>query len=171
MKVAGQSFGKGFWSDLFIARRALLRHYSAIFCWGTFLAGECPAALVALHERVKPILPAPHWLCVPSPLLISALEHQDSCQRVAERRCAPAALLRCPSSHVLMRACPTAGDVKRWNHHRGPMTHGSKSHRQHGSVGASATPGRVLPGLKMAGHLGAERVKIRKLQVSRQLVR
>ena len=47
------------------------------------------------------------------------------------------------------------------------MTHGSKSHRQHGSVGASATPGRVLPGLKMAGHLGAERVKIRKLQVSR----
>eukprot|EP00891_Asterochloris_glomerata_P007165 jgi/Astpho2/7165/Aster-01486 len=59
------------------------------------------------------------------------------------------------------------GDVKRWNHHRGPMTHGSKSHRQHGSVGASATPGRVLPGLKMAGHLGAERVKIRKLRILR----
>ena len=46
------------------------------------------------------------------------------------------------------------------------MTHGSKSKRQHGSIGMSATPSRVLPGLKMAGHMGAERVKIRKLEVS-----
>ena len=46
------------------------------------------------------------------------------------------------------------------------MTHGSKSKRQHGSIGMSATPSRVLPGLKMAGHMGAERVKIRKLKVS-----
>ena len=45
------------------------------------------------------------------------------------------------------------------------MTHGSKSKRQHGSIGMSATPSRVLPGLKMAGHMGAERVKIRKLEV------
>ena len=76
--------------------------------------------------------------------------------------------LKVPFLALLTPACLIAGDVKRWNHHRGPMTHGSKSHRQHGSVGASATPGRVLPGLKMAGHLGAERIKIRKLQVSRQ---
>ena len=46
------------------------------------------------------------------------------------------------------------------------MTHGSKSKRQHGSIGMSATPSRVLPGLKMAGHMGAERVKVRKLEVS-----
>lgn len=57
------------------------------------------------------------------------------------------------------------GTIKRWNHHRGLMTHGSKSKRQHGSIGMSATPSRVLPGLKMAGHMGAERVKIRKLEI------
>ncbi|GAX78833.1 hypothetical protein CEUSTIGMA_g6270.t1 [Chlamydomonas eustigma] len=49
------------------------------------------------------------------------------------------------------------GTVKRWGHKRGAMTHGSKSHREHGSIGASTTPGRVFPGLKMAGHMGAER--------------
>ena len=45
------------------------------------------------------------------------------------------------------------------------MTHGSKSHRQPGSIGASATPSRVFPGKKMPGHLGDERVKLRQLQV------
>lgn len=62
------------------------------------------------------------------------------------------------------------GSIKRWNHHRGLMTHGSKSKRQHGSIGMSATPSRVLPGLKMAGHMGAERVKIRKLEVQLPVV-
>ena len=45
------------------------------------------------------------------------------------------------------------------------MTHGSKSHRQPGSIGASATPSRVFPQQKMPGHLGDERVKIRQLTV------
>lgn len=45
------------------------------------------------------------------------------------------------------------------------MTHGSKSKRQRGSIGSSATPARVFPGLKMAGHMGNERKKIRKLEV------
>jgi large subunit ribosomal protein L3 len=49
------------------------------------------------------------------------------------------------------------------------MTHGSKSHREHGSIGPGTTPGRVFPGLKMAGHMGNERVKIRKLPVSATL--
>lgn len=57
------------------------------------------------------------------------------------------------------------GEVKRWHHHRGPMSHGSKSHRQHGSIGSSATPSRVFPGLKMAGHMGYDRIKVRKLKV------
>jgi large subunit ribosomal protein L3 len=48
------------------------------------------------------------------------------------------------------------------------MTHGSKSHREHGSIGPGTTPGRVFPGLKMAGHMGDERIKIRKLPVSRR---
>ena len=46
------------------------------------------------------------------------------------------------------------------------MTHGSKSHRQHGSIGSSATPSRVLPGLKMAGQMGNKRKTLRNLQAS-----
>lgn len=42
---------------------------------------------------------------------------------------------------------------------------GSKSHRQHGSIGMCATPSRVLPGLKHAGNMGNERKTSRKLKV------
>ena len=59
----------------------------------------------------------------------------------------------------------TAGSIKRWGMARGNMTHGSKSKRQHGSIGMCATPARVYPGLKMAGHMGSTRVKSRKLKV------
>lgn len=49
----------------------------------------------------------------------------------------------------------TAGVMKRWNFAGGNATHGaSKSHRSAGSTGANQTPGRVLPGKKMAGHMG-----------------
>lgn len=57
------------------------------------------------------------------------------------------------------------GTIKKYNHKRGLMTHGSKSKRQHGSIGSSATPARVLPGLRMAGRMGGERVKVRGLEV------
>ncbi|KAK9827040.1 hypothetical protein WJX74_004450 [Apatococcus lobatus] len=59
------------------------------------------------------------------------------------------------------------GEIKRWNHHRGPMSHGSKSHRLHGSTGASATPNRTFPGQKMSGHMGDKRIKCRKLKILR----
>lgn len=49
--------------------------------------------------------------------------------------------------------------------HRGLMTHGSKSKRQHGSIGQCATPARVFPGLKMAGQMGNKRIKVKKLQI------
>ena len=58
-----------------------------------------------------------------------------------------------------------AGNQKRHNFSRGPMTHGSKNHRAPGSIGAGTTPGRVYPGKKMAGHLGAKQVTIKKLKV------
>jgi large subunit ribosomal protein L3 len=45
------------------------------------------------------------------------------------------------------------------------MTHGSKSHREHGTTGPGTTPGRTFPGLKMAGHMGASRRKARALTV------
>lgn len=55
------------------------------------------------------------------------------------------------------------GTVKRWNFGRGPMAHGSKNHREPGSIGAGTTPGRVIKGKKMAGNMGNERVTIKKL--------
>ena len=58
-----------------------------------------------------------------------------------------------------------AGLQKRHNFGRGPMTHGSKNQRAPGSIGAGTTPGRVYPGKKMAGQLGAKQVTIKKLKV------
>ena len=58
-----------------------------------------------------------------------------------------------------------AGNQKRHNFQRGPMSHGSKNHRLPGSIGPGTTPGRVYPGKKMAGRLGGKRVTTRKLQV------
>ncbi|MBW4468705.1 MAG: 50S ribosomal protein L3 [Pegethrix bostrychoides GSE-TBD4-15B] len=60
-----------------------------------------------------------------------------------------------------------AGYQKRHNFKRGPMSHGSKNHRQPGSTGAGTTPGRIYPGKRMAGQLGNVRVTIRKLTVVR----
>merc|ERR1712134_49110 len=58
-----------------------------------------------------------------------------------------------------------SGLQKRHNFTRGPMTHGSKNHRAPGSIGMGTTPGRVLPGKKMAGHLGNKITTIKKLKV------
>lgn len=58
-----------------------------------------------------------------------------------------------------------SGLQKRHNFTRGPMTHGSKNHRAPGSIGMGTTPGRVLPGKKMAGQLGNKVTTIKKLKV------
>ena len=58
-----------------------------------------------------------------------------------------------------------SGLQKRYNFTRGPMTHGSKNHRAPGSIGMGTTPGRVLPGKKMAGQLGNKVTTVKKLKV------
>ena len=58
-----------------------------------------------------------------------------------------------------------SGLQKRYNFHRGPMTHGSKNHREPGSIGMGTTPGRVLPGKKMAGQVGNKLTTIQKLKI------
>jgi large subunit ribosomal protein L3 len=58
-----------------------------------------------------------------------------------------------------------AGNQKRHNFSRGPMTHGSKNHRLPGSIGAGSTPGRVYPGKKMAGHLGNVKTTVKSSEV------
>ncbi len=58
-----------------------------------------------------------------------------------------------------------SGLQKRYNFARGPMTHGSKNHRAPGSIGMGTTPGRVLPGKKMARQLGNKIATVQKLKV------
>ena len=58
------------------------------------------------------------------------------------------------------------GTIKRWNFKMGDATHGnSLSHRSPGSIGQRQTPGRVFPGKKMSGHMGAERQSMQNLEV------
>ncbi|AHZ83376.1 50S ribosomal protein L3 [Bdellovibrio bacteriovorus] len=58
-----------------------------------------------------------------------------------------------------------AGSVKRWGFAGGPASHGSKFHRRPGSSGNRTWPGRVMPGKKFPGHLGAETVTVKNVEV------
>jgi large subunit ribosomal protein L3 len=62
----------------------------------------------------------------------------------------------------------TAGVVKRHHFAGGPKSHGQTDrHRHAGSIGTTSTPGHVLRGKRMAGHMGMERVSIKNLMVIR----
>ncbi|MEB3183242.1 MAG: 50S ribosomal protein L3 [Cyanobacteriota bacterium] len=58
-----------------------------------------------------------------------------------------------------------AGYQKRHGFSRGPMSHGSKNHREPGSTGAGTTPGRVYPGKRMAGRYGGKQITTRGLTI------
>ena len=58
-----------------------------------------------------------------------------------------------------------AGTIKRHNFASGPKSHGSHNVRAPGSIGQSAWPSRVIKGLRMSGHMGAETVTQRGLRV------
>jgi len=58
-----------------------------------------------------------------------------------------------------------SGVVKRWGFRGGRATHGSMFHRAPGSVGASATPSKVIKGRKMPGHYGNQRVTVQNLEI------
>ena len=60
------------------------------------------------------------------------------------------------------------GVIKRHNFHRGPKTHGQSDRmRSPGSIGSGTFPGRVLKGLRRAGHWGHERITVKNLEVVR----
>lgn len=60
-----------------------------------------------------------------------------------------------------------ASTIKRYNAQRGPMGHGSKSHRVTGSIGSSATPSNVKKGKRMPGHMGAVNVTLQNVEIVR----
>jgi large subunit ribosomal protein L3 len=57
------------------------------------------------------------------------------------------------------------GVIKRWNAHRGPMSHGSKFHRAVGSMGASSDPARTFKNKKLPGHMGNVNTTVLNLEV------
>ena len=57
------------------------------------------------------------------------------------------------------------GVMKRHNFAGGPETHGSTFHRAPGSIGMCAKPGRVMKGKRMAGHMGVQKVTLKKRPV------
>ena len=57
------------------------------------------------------------------------------------------------------------GAIKRHNTHGGRATHGSMFHRAPGSIGASAFPSRVYPGVPMPGQTGNQRVTVKNAKV------
>jgi large subunit ribosomal protein L3 len=61
------------------------------------------------------------------------------------------------------------GGIKRHNFKSGPRGHGSKNTREPGATGTNTTPGRVLKGKRMPGHLGDVQVTTRNLRVVRVL--
>jgi large subunit ribosomal protein L3 len=58
-----------------------------------------------------------------------------------------------------------AGVVKRHHFRGGDGSHGSMHHRAPGSIGASSFPSRVVPGMRMGGHMGSEQVTVRNLEI------
>ncbi|QDU68839.1 50S ribosomal protein L3 [Engelhardtia mirabilis] len=60
-----------------------------------------------------------------------------------------------------------AGTIKRHGFQRGNKTHGCMNYREPGSIGASAYPGRVFKGKRMAGHYGASRKTTKNLPIVR----
>nr|WP_106062294.1 50S ribosomal protein L3 [Clostridium liquoris]PRR80488.1 50S ribosomal protein L3 [Clostridium liquoris] len=59
------------------------------------------------------------------------------------------------------------GTIKRWNAHRGPMSHGSKFHRAVGSMGAASDPARTFKNKRMPGHMGNVNTTVLNLEVAK----
>ncbi|MDF2502570.1 MULTISPECIES: 50S ribosomal protein L3 [Clostridium] len=59
------------------------------------------------------------------------------------------------------------GTIKRWNAHRGPMSHGSKFHRAVGSMGASSDPSRTFKNKRLPGHMGHVNTTVLNLEVAK----
>lgn len=59
------------------------------------------------------------------------------------------------------------GAIKKYGQSRGPMAHGSKSHRVAGSMGAATSPGRVMKGKGLPSHMGCIQVTVQNLEIAR----
>lgn len=58
-----------------------------------------------------------------------------------------------------------AGNIKRWGHGRGPMSHGSHYHRGPGAMSGASSPSKVMKNKKLPGRMGNTRVTVQNLEV------
>ncbi len=58
-----------------------------------------------------------------------------------------------------------SGTIKRWGHSRYPVSHGHPRQRIPGSMGSSATPGKVVKGKKLPGQYGGKQKTVQSLKV------
>lgn len=58
-----------------------------------------------------------------------------------------------------------AGNIKRWNQSKGPMSHGSKYHRGPGALSAGSSPARILKGRHLPGRMGFDTVAVQNLEI------
>ncbi|HZK33874.1 MAG TPA: 50S ribosomal protein L3 [Bacillota bacterium] len=58
-----------------------------------------------------------------------------------------------------------AGNIKRWNQSKGPMSHGSRYHRGPGALSAGSTPARVLKGRNLPGRMGFDTIAVQNLEI------
>lgn len=63
------------------------------------------------------------------------------------------------------RGFGTAGTIKRWKFHRGPMSHGSKNIRKVGSTGVGTGMSKIIKGKKMPGHMGNTKITVKNVSV------
>ena len=81
------------------------------------------------------------------------------------RRSSPTASASTSSAPAAARASRASSSAT--TSRGGRATHGSMFHRAPGSIGASSYPSRVVKGMRMGGHMGADRVTVRNLKVLR----
>ena len=170
--VAGKTIGKGFQGGLLLCPQLQScsntpeAHYQ--YTSGISAFEEYRSNCVSILSRVLRVWTLCGWFVVVSILSCNNYHLQPVASKTD---CVLASALRMCTVNCKSRARfknvtgQIAGAIRRWGHHRGPMAHGSKSHRLRGSIGASASPARVFPGIQMAGHMGNERKKIRMLKV------
>ncbi|HOO97270.1 MAG TPA: 50S ribosomal protein L3 [Caldisericia bacterium] len=65
----------------------------------------------------------------------------------------------------ISRGLGFAGAVKRYHFRGGEAAHGAMMHRRTGSIGCRLTPGHVIKGKHMPGHMGSERKTVKNLRV------
>jgi len=135
--------------------------------------GRCKAVQIGFGERkrkrtTKPLLGHFAKAKVAPKRLLRDVEPEPEAELALGQVVSVGIFAQTPSVDVIAKSkgCGFTGVMKRHNFKGGPASHGaSRIHRHGGSIGPGASPGRVIKGRKMAGHMGDAQVTVRNLKV------